>query len=119
MATLLHGTTRRRPDRIIASGPDPRSVENGAEGFSTCLESGPFPLGTPADYARGKAALFPEEGGAVIPVIEVPDEIIAVAKDEFFPLSQGIVQFDPGRGLEELQAAWPTLAKYLAAVELP
>jgi hypothetical protein len=76
-------------------------------------------LGTPADYARGKAALFPEEYGAVILVVEVPDEIIAVAMDEFFPLSQGIVQFDPGRGLEELQAAWPTLPKYLTPVKLP
>jgi hypothetical protein len=28
----------------------------------------------------------------------------------WFPLSQGVVQFDPGAGLEELLAAWPELA---------
>ena len=49
MAILLHGTTRRRAEAIQAQGPDPDFLEPGggtrAEGFSTCLESGPFPLG--------------------------------------------------------------------------
>ncbi len=44
-------------------------------------------------------------------IIEVPDEIVAVATDEFFPLSQGVVQFDEGRGLAELRMAWLSLTK--------
>ncbi len=66
MAVVLHGTTRRRAEHILAYGPDPDFVEPGgaiaAEGFSTCLENGPFPLGTPDEYARSKAAAFPDEG---------------------------------------------------------
>jgi hypothetical protein len=31
--------------------------------------------------------------------------------NDWFPLSQGLVQFDPGAGLEDLIAAWPMLAK--------
>jgi hypothetical protein len=30
------------------------------------------------------------------------DDIIALTVDQFFPLSQGLVQFDPGKGLSEL-----------------
>jgi hypothetical protein len=41
----------------------------------------------------------------------VPDEIIQKAATEWFPLSQGLVQFDPGSGLEELLAVWPEIAK--------
>jgi hypothetical protein len=124
MAILLHGTTRRRAEQIVALGPDPNSIEPGggtrAEGFSTCLENGPFPLGTPEEYARRKAAGFPEEDGPVILSVDVPDEIIALAADEvFFPLSQGVVQFDEGAGLAELRAAWPTLPKQILSVEGP
>jgi hypothetical protein len=124
MAILLHGTTRRRGERIVARGPDPGFVEPGgalpAEGFSTCLESGPFPLGTPRDYACAKARQFRGEGGAVIVVVDVPDAIIAAAVDDtYFPLSQGVVQFDRGAGLEALCDAWPTLAKHLREVECP
>jgi hypothetical protein len=36
--------------------------------------------------------------------------------DEFFPLSQGVVQFDEGEGLEELRAAWSTLPKQIITV---
>lgn len=111
MAILLHETTRLRAERIVQIGPDPNFMEPGgfqACAFSTCLESGPFLLGTPADYARGKA-LLPDEGGPVILAIEVPDEIIVLAVDPLFPLSQGIVQFDLGDGLEQLQAAWSSL----------
>jgi hypothetical protein len=68
MAVLLHGTTRHRAEQILEWGPDPGFVEPGiggtrAEGFSTCLESGPFLFGTPEEYARKKASLFPSEGG--------------------------------------------------------
>jgi hypothetical protein len=124
MTILLHGTTRHRAEQIMAWGPDPDFVEPGggtrAEGFSTCLESGPFPLGTPEEYACRKAAGFPNEGGPVILVVDVSDDLIALAVDEvYFPLSQGIVQFDAGAGLEELRAAWSTLAKQIISVEWP
>lgn len=116
MAILLHGTTLRRAERILAHGPDPNFREPGgsdrAESFSTALAQGPFPLGTPHDYARLKASNFPNEGGPVLLEVEVPDAIIALAVDAvFFPLSQGVVQFDEGTGLEELRAAWATLTK--------
>jgi hypothetical protein len=122
MAILLHGTTRHRADRILQRGPDANFQEPGgaskAEGFSTCLELGPFPLGKPQEYARHKALLFPNEGGPVILAMDVPDELIDLAVDEvFFPLSQGVVQFDVGSGLEELQAAWSSLTKRIIPVE--
>jgi hypothetical protein len=81
-----------------------------------CLESGPFLFGAPADYARGKAAVFPDEGGPVILVVDVPEDIIARAINEWFPLNQGLVQFDTGAGLEELMAAWPRLPKHTVDV---
>lgn len=108
----------------MAHGPDPDFIEPGsgtrAEGFSTCLEGGPFPVGTPEEYARRKAAAFPDEGGPAILGVDVPDDIIALATDEvYFPLSQGLVQFDRGAGLEELRAAWPSLAKATVLPESP
>jgi hypothetical protein len=70
MAILLHGTTRHRAEQLMTQGPDPDFIEPGggarAEGFSTCLEFGPFPLGTPQEYACRKAVGFPNEGGPVI-----------------------------------------------------
>jgi hypothetical protein len=54
----------------------------------------------------GKANAFPNEGGPVILEIEVPDEIVALADHD-----GGDVRFNSGWGLEELRAAWPTLAK--------
>src|SRR4051794_7956003 len=116
MAILLHGTTRHRAEQIIIEGPDPNYVEPGggpkAEGFSTYLESGPFPVGTPAEYARRKATRFPDEGGPVILIVDVPDQIVALAVDEvYLPLSQGIVKFDEGKGLEELREVWSAIPK--------
>jgi hypothetical protein len=112
---LLHGTTRFRAERIVESGPDARYQEPGGrpceEGFSMYLESGPFHFGSPTRYALGKAAGFPDEGGAAIVEVEVLDEIVERATGPFFPLSQGIVQFDRGSGMEELLAAWPNLSK--------
>ncbi len=124
MAILHHGTTRHRADRIVAQGPDPDFVEPGggqrAENFSTCLEAGPFPLGTPEEYARRKAAAFPSEGGPVILAVDVPDDIITLAVDPLYlPLRQGIVQFDEGAGLEELRAVWSTLPKQIMTVSGP
>jgi hypothetical protein len=121
MAILLHGTTRYRAERIMAYGPDPDFMEPGggtrAENFSTYLERGPFPLLPPEEYACGKAAEFPNEGGAAILAVDVPDDIIALSVNEYFPLSQGLVQFDEGAGLEQLQAAWSTLWKEIRLVE--
>ena len=103
---LLHGTTRTRAERLIVYGPDPRFWEPGGQawddGFSMSPESGPFLFGTPVDYARGKAAAFPDERGPVILEVDVPDEIIAKVTNQWFPLSQGLVQFDVGAGLEDL-----------------
>lgn len=124
MAILLHGTTRQRAEQILLRGPDVDFIEPGggtkAENFSTCLESGPFPLRTPRDYARLKALGFPNEGGPVILMMEVPDEVIALAVDDaYLPLSQGVVQFDTGCGLEELLSAWRTIPKQIIPVEIP
>lgn len=124
MTILLHGTTQHRAKLVEELGPDPNFVEpNGigrAEYFAVCLVFGPFPLGTPEEYACRKAAGFPDDGGPAILVVDVPDTIIALAVDEkYFPLSQGFVQFDEGAGLEELQAVWPTLDKRLISLECP
>ena len=112
---LVHGTTRFRAERIIEDGPDPRYREPGGEpceeGFSMYLESGPFPFGTPEDYARGKADKFPNERGPAILEVDVPDDIVALAADALLPLDQGLVQFDVGWGVAELVVAWPSLAK--------
>jgi hypothetical protein len=112
---LLHGTTRRRAEQILAHGPDPRFCEPGGQatedGFSMYLGYGPFLFGDPDDFAHGKAREFPDEGGPVILVLEVPDDIVQKAATEWFPLSQGLVQFDPGSGLEELVAVWSEIAK--------
>src|SRR5229473_5686130 len=103
MVTVLHGTTRHRAEQIMALGPDPDFIQPGggprAEAFSTSLEFGPFPLGTPEEYARCKAAGFPNEDGPAILAVDVPDDIIALAVDDvYFPLSQGVVQLDEGAG---------------------
>ena len=81
------------------------------------VEAGPFLFGKPEDYARGKASAFPAEGGAAILIVVVPDDIVQRALNEWFPLSQGLVQFDFGAGLEELLAVWPALTKEIRNVE--
>jgi len=122
MTILHHGTTRKRAEQIRALGPNPDFIEPGggprAEGFSTYLATGPFPLQKPEDYARHKAAVFQDEGGPVILAVDVPDDIIALAVDELYlPLRHGIVQFDDGAGLEELRATWATLPKKILPIE--
>jgi hypothetical protein len=86
---LLHGTTRRRAEQILALGPNPRFREPGGlaleDGFSMNLEGGPFHFGNPEDYARGKAKEFPSEGGPVILEVDVPDEIVLKSATEWFP----------------------------------
>jgi hypothetical protein len=117
---LLHGTTRIRAEAIFQRGPDPLFREPGGQvwedGFSMNVEAGPFLFGKPEDYALGKASRFPDEGGPVILVVDVPDEIVERAVNDWFPLAQGLVQFDPGSGLEELIAAWPALFKEIRIV---
>jgi hypothetical protein len=122
MAVLLHGTTFDRANRLLKEPPDPDFVEPGggpsAGSFSASLEAGPFPLGTPEMYALAKAKNFPAEGGPAILGVDVPDDIISLAVDEvYLPLSQGVVQFEAGAGLEELRAAWPGLAKWAVRVK--
>ena len=70
----------------------------------------------PPEYARGKAKKFPDEGEPVILVVDVPDEVVQRAVTEWYPLSQGLVQFDSGAGLEELVAAWPALVKEIRSL---
>jgi hypothetical protein len=117
---LLHGTTRFRAERILQHGPDPRFQEPGGrasdDGFSMNLEAGPFLFGAVEEYARGKAREFPDEGGPVILAVDVPDDIVRKAASDWFPLAQGLVQFDIGAGLEELLSAWPTLATEIRSV---
>lgn len=59
----------------------------------------------------GQEVGSPGEGGAVILILEVPDEVVHRTATEWFPLSQGLVQFDPGAGLEELAAVWSEVAR--------
>ena len=105
---LLHGTTRLRAEHILHNGPDPNLVVGGdtAYGLSTAPPEGPFPLGAPEDYARGKARLFPQEGGPAILEIDVPEPIVSLTVHP-----GGEVWFGPGFGLEELLAAWPLISK--------
>jgi hypothetical protein len=116
MALLLHGTTRQRAERIALTGPNPNCC--GSEGFSTYLESGPFLFGSVEDYACQKAAAFPDEGGAAIISMDVPQEIVELAVDEYFPLTQGLIQFD-GQALVELCSVWPRLWKAIRTIDCP
>jgi hypothetical protein len=115
MSILLHGTTRMRADKIVVEGPDPQLC--GPDGFSTCHEAGPFHFGSPEEYACRHARNSPNEGGGAILVVDVPDDIIALTVDAYFPASQGLVQFDQGFGLDELRAAWSGLRKEIRLVE--
>jgi hypothetical protein len=117
---LFHGTTFWRAQQILGGGPDPNFVEPGgttpAENFSACLPFGPFECtDTPEQYAWGKSRTAiregRDEGGPAILIVDVPDDIIALAVDAWFPLTQGFVQFDRGPSLTALLAAWPRLEK--------
>ena len=58
-----------------------------------------------------------DEGGPAIIVVDVPNDILDSAEGPYFPIDQGLVQFDPRAGLEELMAAWPQLSKQIRLVE--
>jgi hypothetical protein len=113
---LHHGTTRARAAAILAGGPDPNYREPGewttAEGFSTARPGHPARLGAPEDVARSKAAIFPDDGGAAIIEMDVPDEVVRLADDY-----GDEIRFSPGAGLEELLRVWESLPKRL--IELP
>jgi hypothetical protein len=117
---LFHGTTFWRAQQLLGGGPNPDFVEPGgttpAENFSACLPFGPFECtDTPEQYAwcKSRAAAHEgrEEGGPAILIVDVPDDIIDLAVDAWFPLTQGFVQFDRGPSMTALLAAWPRLAK--------
>jgi hypothetical protein len=118
MAILLHGTTRLRAEQIVATRPDPDAVEpsNEPKAFFCYRESCDYDVGTPEQYARDKAALFPDEGGPVILAVDVPDDIVALALDWFYTWEQGIIPFGHQTGLEELQNAWALLVKEIREV---
>jgi hypothetical protein len=48
------------------------------------VEAGPFLFGRPEDYARGKVGRFPDEGGPVILAVDVPDDIVQRAANDWF-----------------------------------
>ncbi|MBX7103765.1 MAG: hypothetical protein K1X57_06775 [Gemmataceae bacterium] len=108
---LWHGTTRRRAEAILASGPDARFVEPGsvdpADGFSAAPPGGPHLSGDPVTIARGKAAKFMAEGGPAIVEFDVPDELARQCD------WGGEVRFAPGFEFEELAQLWPQLPKRL------
>ena len=118
---LLHGTTRIRAESIIKNGPNPCFREpNGttADGFSTAPAEGPFEFGSPEEYARGKAANFPNEGGPAILAIELSSELAdsmiggvgeLIAGKAFHAGTE--IRFELGGGLEQLLAVWPELTK--------
>jgi hypothetical protein len=124
---LHHGTTLRRAERIIQTGPDRLFVEPGstfhirAEGLST-FPAGFKPLDSPdaEEYARRKANNFPSEGGPVILEIDVPDWIVDGVRNhpdgQHYIADSGEVRFEPGMGLEELLQEWPSLAKRIISL---
>ncbi len=108
--TLQHGTTLSRAESIVKNSPNPGFVEPGGivdrtPGFSTAPQ-GANP--SAATYATAKARIFGNEGGAAVVQIEIPKSIVGKATPAL-----GEVRFEPGAGLEELQAAWNSLIKWI------
>ena len=120
---LVHGTTLRRAEAIVAHGPDPRYREPGGhawnDGWSVYVLGGPYGFKPPEEYAVRKAALFPTEGGPALLEVFVPMAIIQAVDLELFPVRHGHFQFHVGNGMEELRAAWPRLRKRVRSLEAP
>jgi len=77
----------------------------------------------PEQYAWGKSRAAAREGrnegGPAILIVDVPDDIIALAVDAWFPLTHGFVQFDRGSSLTALLAAWLRLEKRIMPFSEP
>ena len=79
----------------------------------------PFGVGTPEQYARLKAANFPNEGGPVVLEFGVPADILAILEadpDARDSMDSGDTLFDPRIGMTELLVAWPHLVKRIIRV---
>jgi hypothetical protein len=136
---LLHGTTRARAERIDQHGPDVHFVEPGAvrtaENFSFTVEGTQSAIGDSVTYARGKAAVFPNERGPAVLAVDVPPELVRMAAVEHLSLfgglieydegaevavlvnlCGGVIQFDPGPALDRLLAGWRALVKEIRGV---
>jgi hypothetical protein len=136
---LLHGTTRARAESIVQHGPDVTFVEPGgrgiAENFSFTAEGTPSAVGDPVAYAGGKATAFPNELGAAVVAVDVPDDVVRMAAVEHLSLyaglieydegadvgklvalCSGVVQFDPGPALDSLLARWRSFVKEIRGV---
>jgi hypothetical protein len=90
MVILFHGTTFWRARQVLERGPDPDFIEpdgnTPTEEFSACLPFGPFECTeAPEEYAWGKSRAAAregrDEGGPAILIVDVPDDIIALAVD--------------------------------------
>lgn len=124
--TLRHGTTWYRAEQLLVSPPDPNYIDPGGDwasragGFSAVVDGEEDEaIGTPEQYARRKAALFPAEGLPVILEIGVPEWVMGVIRGDPFMAEiavGGEVRFEPGYGLEELMQVWPTLTKRISTV---
>ena len=117
---LLHGTTLRRAESIFRYGRDlryrePCGVDEASE-FSMNRESGPFPLMHPREYAIGKAEKFPNEGGPALLAVDVPEELIELTIDEWFPAENGVVVFDDRHGIRQLLEKWDELSKEIHVI---
>jgi hypothetical protein len=86
-----------------------------AEGFTSVIGDGrPCSTGTPKIAARGKAALFPDEGDPAILEVGVPASMMDILYAD--PIAAGLarsgeIRFDAECGLPELQAEWRNLTK--------
>ncbi len=114
---LVHGTTRDRAEHLLLHPPNWGFQEPGTqstdESFSMYVDGGPYNYGSPEEYAVSKAKLYPHEHGPVLLRVDVPEEIVRLAESDWFPIQQGLIQFDPGAGMEELSAAWLSFPKWI------
>jgi hypothetical protein len=123
---IRHGTTLHRARQLSQNPPDANYIEPGgnqytrAGGFSTVIAGqAATSLGSAEQYARTKAANFPNEGSPAIPEVEVPEWIVDILRNDPIAamiLASGEARFEPDLGLMELQQAWPTLTKRIIPV---
>jgi hypothetical protein len=133
---LHHGTTQRWAQDILENGPDPHFQVPGdpdkhPRGFFCALPEGPFPLGSPEQYARNTAKLFPETGPPVILEITIPDELwpelvgqLGTEEDDKGQNHGGEIWFgidfwETGKdfGSKKLSEFWPQFEKRILPLE--